>query len=175
MTLTSSTVVVTTGGTPTATAVEPLTVTEIAAAQAAWANGLVAISTSYAADEDYGAIAQAFLDSLYGYVDGTVLFKPTFTQKPYTFRFTAEGAVAYLIGKDRAQDGFALNPWTAVAFDSNGKSIVSGEIFLWMGNVHFTNDSGKVTTVDNTFGYYRDGKGDVRINVHHSSLPVSNK
>lgn len=171
----TSTVVVTTEGAPAATAVKPITAAEIAAAQAAWGKGLVDISTTYAAGGDYGTIAQGVLDSLYGYVDGTVLFKPTLTQKPYTFRFTEEGAAAYFIGTDRVQDGFALKPWTAVEFDSNGKSIVNGEIALWMGNVYITNNKGEVTTVDKTFGYYRDANGDVRINVHHSSLPVSNK
>lgn len=170
----TKTVVVTTEGAPAATVVKPITAAEIAAAQAAWGKGLVDISTAYAADEDYSTIAQGVLDSLYGYVDGTVLFKPTLTQKPYTFRFTEEGAAAYFIGTNRTQDGFALKPWTAVEFDSNGKSIVNGEIALWMGNVHITNDKGEVTTVDKTFGYYRDANGDVRINVHHSSLPVSN-
>lgn len=168
----TKTVVVTTEGKPAATAVKPITAAEIAAAQAAWGKGLVDISTAYAQGKDYATIAQGVLDRLYGYEDGTVLFKPTLTQKPYTFRFTEEGAAAYFIGKERAQDGFALKPWTAVEFDSNGKSIVNGETAIWMGNVHITNDKGEVTTVDKTFGYYRDAKGDVRINVHHSSLPA---
>lgn len=152
--------------------VAQITAEEIAAAQAAWGKGLVDISTAYAQGNDYGTIAQAVLDTLYGYVDGNVLFKPTLTQNPYTFRFTEEGAAAYFIGQDRAQDGFALKPWTAVEFDSNGNTIVDGDSALWMGNVHITNDKGEVTTVDKTFGYYRDANGDVRINLHHSSLPV---
>ncbi|MCD8502383.1 MAG: hypothetical protein LRY71_12880 [Bacillaceae bacterium] len=102
------------------------------------------------------------------------MFKPTLTEAPYTFRFTEEGAANYFIGTERSQDGFALKPWTAVEFDANGEFIVNGEIALWMGNVHITNDQGEITTVDKTFGYYRDANGDVRINLHHSSLPVSN-
>lgn len=155
-------------------AAQSITEDEIAAAQVAWGEGLVDISTAYAAGEDYGTIAQNVLDNLYGYVDGTVLFKPTLTQEPYTFRFTEEGAAAYFIGTDRSQDGFALKPWTAVEFDSNGEFSVNGDIALWMGNVHITNDEGEVTTVDKTFGYYKDANGDVRINLHHSSLPISN-
>lgn len=151
-----------------------ITAEEINAAHTAWGEGLVDISTAYAAGEDYGTIAQAVLDNLYGYVDGTVLFKPTLTEAPYTFRFTEEGAANYFIGTERSQDGFALKPWTAVEFDANGEFIVNGEIALWMGNVHITNDQGEITTVDKTFGYYRDANGDVRINLHHSSLPVSN-
>ena len=155
--------------------VEQITAAEIAEVQAAWGEGLVDISTAYAAGEDYGTIAQGVLDSLYGYVDGTVLFKPTLTQEPYTFRFTEEGAAAYFIGTERSQDGFALKPWTAVEFDSNGQSFIDSDSAIWMGNVHITNDKGEIVTVDKTFGYYRDANGDVRINLHHSSLPVQEK
>ncbi|SMP38732.1 stalk domain-containing protein [Anoxynatronum buryatiense] len=170
----TNTVLVTTEGLSAENAVKPITEAEIAAAQAAWGKGLVDISTAYATGDDYVAVAQVVMDSLYGYDDGTVLFKPTLSQNPYTFRFTEEGATTYFIGTERAQDGFALKPWTVVEFDTNGKSIINGEIALWMGNVHITNDKGEVTTVDKTFGYYRNADGDVRINVHHSSLPVTN-
>jgi hypothetical protein len=44
---------------------------------------------------------------------------------------------------------------------------------MWMGNVHITDASGAVTTVDKTFGYQLDEAGDLRIVLHHSSLPFS--
>ena len=48
-----------------------------------------------------------------------------------------------------------------------------GDTALSMGNVSITDKSGKVTTVDKTWGYVRDDKGALRIVLHHSSLPVS--
>ena len=40
-----------------------------------------------------------------------------------------------------------------------------------MGNVHFTHKDGSVTTVDKSFGYQRGEDGNLRIVLHHSSLP----
>lgn len=40
-----------------------------------------------------------------------------------------------------------------------------------MGNYYFTDLSGNITKVDYTFGYMRDDNGDLKIDVHHSSLP----
>ena len=40
-----------------------------------------------------------------------------------------------------------------------------------MGNVMLTDKDGKVTTVDKTWGFKKDSQGQVRIVLHHSSLP----
>jgi len=153
----------------------PITVAEIRAAQKAWGEGLVSISTAYAEGKDYGTVAGNVLDTLYGYADGVVLFKPTLVAE-VPFRYTRDGAASYFLGKDVtgsgiAEDGgFAIKPWRAVQFE-DGEVILSGETALWMGAVHITNDQGAVTTVHKTFGYYRAKDGSVKIQVHHSSVP----
>lgn len=158
---------------PPPVAVNPITPAEITALQVAWGEGLVAISTAYANEEDYASIAQAVLDTLYGYVDGTVLFKPTVAQE-VPFRFTEGAAASYFIGGSIAEDtGFALNPWTAVRFGDDGQHIINGETALWMGSVFLTNDVGEEIRVEKSLGLYRDSNGDVRIQLHHSSVPFS--
>jgi hypothetical protein len=42
-----------------------------------------------------------------------------------------------------------------------------------MGNVDLTDDKGARTTVDKTWSFVREPDGDIRIILHHSSLPVS--
>jgi len=153
--------------------VNPITAAEIAALQTAWGQGLVAISTAYAAGEDYATIAQGVLDTLYGYVDGAVLFKPTVAQE-VPFRFTEASAASYFIGGSISEDtGFALNPWTAVRFCNEGLHIINGETALWMGSVYLTNGDGEEIRVEKSLGLYRDSDGDVRIQLHHSSVPFS--
>ena len=153
--------------------VNPITSAEIVALQVAWGEGLVAISTAYAEGEDYGAIAQNVLDTLYGYVDGTVLFKPTVAQE-VPFRFTEAAAASYFIGGSIGEDtGFALNPWTAVRFGTDGRYIINGETALWMGSVFLTNDAEEEIRVEKSLGLYRDRNGDVRIQLHHSSVPFT--
>jgi hypothetical protein len=117
------------------------------------------------------------LDSAYGYQLGPVLFKPTLTEAPQTFRTTREGALAYFVGHNEAfpQDGgFALKGWTDVTID-NAAIFISGDTALTMGNVRLTNKDGTVTTVDKTWGFQKDDAGNLRIVLHHSSLPYSAK
>jgi len=153
--------------------INPITPAEITALQVAWGEGLVAISTAYAEGEDYATIAQGVLDTLYGYVDGTVLFKPTVAQE-VPFRFTEAAAASYFIGGSISEDGgFALNPWTAVRFGTDGRHIINGETALWMGSVFLTNGDGEEIRVEKSLGLYRDSDGDVRIQLHHSSVPFS--
>jgi len=110
---------------------------------------------------------------LYGYVDGPVLFKPTVAQE-VPFRFTEASAASYFIGGGIEEDtGFALNPWTAVRFCEDGLYIINGETALWMGSVYLTNGDGEEIRVEKSLGLYRDGNGDVRIQLHHSSVPFS--
>jgi len=151
----------------------PITPAEITALQVAWGEGLVAISTAYADGEDYAEVAQNVLDTLYGYGDGIVLFKPTVAQE-VPFRFTEAAAASYFIGGSISEDGgFALLPWTAVRFGTDGRYIINGETALWMGSVYLTDGDGEVIRVEKSLGMYRDSEGTVRIQLHHSSVPFA--
>jgi hypothetical protein len=105
-----------------------------------------------------------------------VLFKPTLTTAPQTFRTTRAGALAYFVGGDAAfpQDkGFALNGWRKVEIQNAG-IFIAGNSASTMGNVMITGKDGKVTTVDKTWKFVKDDAGKLRIVVHHSSLPFTN-
>jgi len=150
---------------------------DVLAAQRAWGEALVKISTDF---EQGGlakakATAEAVLDAAYGYNLGPVLFKPTLTTAPHTFRPTRAGALAYFVGGDPAfpaDTGFALKGWRSVEI-RNAALYLNGDTAMSMGNVMITDKAGKVTTVDKTWGYVRDDKGALRIVLHHSSLPVA--
>ena len=153
-----------------------ITEADVLSAQIAWGNALVKIASDY----ESGGIAKAkatagaVIDAAYGYQYGPVLFKPTLTTAPQTFRTTREGALAYFVGDNKRypQDsGFALKGWRSAEI-RNVAIQLHGNTALSMGNVLLTDKTGKVTTVDKTWGYVRDDNGALRIVLHHSSLPV---
>ena len=154
-----------------------ITEAEVLSAQRAWGEALVQISKDY---ESGGiakakATAEAVLDAAYGYRLGPVLFKPTLTTAPQTFRATREGALSYFVGHNPAypdDTGFALKGWRSVEI-RNLAIQLHGQTALSMGNVMITDKNGTVTTVDKTWGYVRDDLGALRIVLHHSSLPVT--
>jgi hypothetical protein len=164
-------------GAPAPVASHNISEADVLAAQRAWGEALVQISQTY---ETGGfaaakATAEKVLDSAYGYNLGPVLFKPTLTVAPQTFRTTREGALAYFVGNDPqfpADTGFALKGWRNVEI-RNAAIYLNGDTALTMGNVMITDKNGKVTTVDKTWGYARDDKGALRIVLHHSSLPMT--
>jgi hypothetical protein len=152
---------------------------EVLAAQKAWGEALVAISTTYDTKGIAAAkaLAEKVIDGAYGYQFGSVLFKPTLTVAPQTFRTTRAGALAYFVGGDPnfPQDtGFALKGWRKVEVKNAGVFISDGTATT-MGNVMITNKEGKVTTVDKTWQFVKDDNGKLRIVLHHSSLPYAAK
>jgi hypothetical protein len=152
-----------------------ITESEVAAAQTGWCNALVSISQTFERDgrEAATALAGQILDTAYGYNLGPVLFKPTLTVAPQTFRTTREGALAYFVGGNPSfpkDDGFALKGWTACEA-VNAAIHINGDVANTMGNVTLTNKDGSKTTVDKTWTFKKTDDGKLRIVLHHSSLP----
>ena len=152
-----------------------ITAEQVKAAQIAWGEALVRISRDYAEGgiELARATAEEVLDTAYGFQMGQVLFNPTLTTYPQSFRSTREAALAYFVGHDPDfpdDSGFALAGWTDVEI-RNHAIFIQGDVAKTMGNVHITNAAGEVTTVYKTWGFVRDEAGDLRIMLHHSSLP----
>ncbi len=152
-----------------------ITEADVKAAQDGWGKALIQISDDFAS----GGIAKAkatanrVLDAAYGYNLGVVLFKPTLTHGAQTFRTTKAGALAYFVGDDRsfpADKGFALGGWKKYEYRNAG-IFINGDLAITTGNVILTDKDGKVTTVDKTWGFKKDSQGQLRIVLHHSSLP----
>mgnify|MGYP006302710563 CR=1 FL=1 len=150
-----------------------ITEEEVRAAQEEWAAGIVNIGTVYQAGGDYTQAARDHINTLYAYEQSEVLFKPTLASDDQ-FRETFDEAMSYFVGGDITEDGgFAIKPWSAVRFGEQ-QIITDGDSATAMGNYFFTPaEGGAEQKVEFTFGYMRDAEGNLRINVHHSSLPYT--
>ena len=140
--------------------------------QKEWGDSLVKLGSLKNNRDACEKEVEILINKLYGYNNGTVLFKPT-KVKDDQFRPTFEGAKSYFIGEnnDFSEDsGFALQPWTNVRFE-NASVILNDNNALAMGNYFFREIDGNVVKVEYTFGYFLDKKGSLKINLHHSSIP----
>jgi len=148
--------------------------TEVLAAQRQWCEAIVDISKIYETDGHAEAKAQAerLLDGMYGYGMGAVLFKPTLSSNPQTFRTTRCGALSYFVGGDPdypSDSGFALKHWREAEAE-NVAVFIAGNSAVSLGKVRFTDKDGNITTVDKTWVFLKDDAGTLRIIAHHSSI-----
>lgn len=158
----------------TQTIVNTITISEVKEAQDEWAAGLIKIGKVYTAKGNYKMAASHLIDQLYAYnyEDGVVLFKPT-KAKDDQFRGEHDSALSYFVGGNAQYDedkGFALAPWTNIVFH-NDEFYKHGDMALVMGEYTFTDAAGNSADVEYTFGYVKDDKGNLKIVLHHSSLP----
>lgn len=152
-----------------------LSETEVRQAQESWGKALIQISTEHDKKGLRTATetAKKIIDAAYGYQLGTVLFKPTLTSGDQTFRTSKEGALAYFVGGNKAypnDSGFALKGWREFK-NENAGVFINGDVAMTMGKVHLTDKNGQVTTVDKTWAFKKMPSGEVKIVLHHSSLP----
>ena len=140
-----------------------------------WVYGVVTIGTFKDERIKCENYTNAFVEKLYAFSSGPVLFKPTkcSTQQ---FRLTKQEAISYFIaGENRKcieDRGFAIQPWTAVRFE-NACLILERNRALAMGNYYFTDLDGNETKVEYTFGY-KVIDSLIKIDLHHSSFPFKN-
>ncbi|HGF8024113.1 TPA: hypothetical protein QFH23_001751 [Enterococcus faecium] len=152
--------------------VETITEAEVDEARERWAEAIISIgAASEEGMEEATEKAEEVIDTLYAYDEGAVLFKPTKAAE-LPFRATKEEALSYFVGGDISEDsGFALEPWTDICFD-NHETIIDTDSAIASGEYYFTSgETGDETKVEYTFGFIRDDEGNLRINLHHSSLP----
>ena len=148
---------------------------DISKALRLWGDGLIAISRAY---ENAGLsaarqVADQTLDRLYAFELGPVLFKPTLSGGAQTFRPTKTGALSYFIGHDPEyprDTGFGIKFWRDVKPETSA-TFVQNNVAMWMGWVSFTDKYNAVVKVEKTFGYTKDQSGNLKIVLHHSSLP----
>ena len=151
-----------------------ITIQDVEDAQEKWGQGVVEISSAYSEKGEYVKRAELHINTLYDYKDGDVLFKPTFASD-VQFRSTFDSALSYFVGENDVcpeDHGFAIKGWTKVRFQ-NDNVIIYGPIALAMGNYFFTNPEGEEVKVEYSFGYTKDSEGNLRICLHHSSIPSS--
>ena len=157
--------------------IEDVTEAEAVQAQQGWCQALLDISSTYEqrGHEAARELAGQIIDAAYAYDTAAVLFKPTLTTVPQTFRTTRDGALSYFVGGDPSypgDSGFALKGWTACEIENASVFTVANSATT-MGKVHFTNAQGEVTSVDKTWQFVKDEAGQLRIITHHSSLEFS--
>ena len=146
----------------------------IETAQKAWGDGIVRIAAAHTAGEDYTAVASDHVKTLYAYGLTPVLFKPTLAAEQQ-FRSTFDDALSYFVASNNAcpeDKGFAIKSWTNVRFE-NQKMVINGTTAMAMGNYFFTAPDGNEQKVESSFGYIVDAEGELRIALHHSSLPFA--
>lgn len=149
-----------------------ITLSDVEEAQQEWAENIIAIGeASLESDEKAEEKALETLENLYAYDDGQVLFKPTKAAE-VPFRGTKDEALSYFVSGDIAEDGgFALEPWTDIRFD-NHDTILNGDTAISSGVYYFTSgETNEEVKVEYTFGYIMDEDGDLKIQLHHSSVP----
>ena len=101
-----------------------------------------------------------------------MLFKPTLASADQ-FRGTFDEALSYFVGGSVSEDGgFAIAPYTNVRWENEGTTI-NGDTALAMGNYFFTKTDGTEVKVEYSFGIKKMEDGDLKIVLHHSSLPFS--
>ena len=151
-----------------------LTKEQVIQAQDEWGAGVVKIGSLKDNRSECETFTSDFLDKLYSFENGPVLFKPTKCEVEQ-FRPTKSEALSYFIaGENRKCDedkGFAINPWTRVRFE-NSNFILEESRAIAMGNYFFTDLDGNEAKVEYTFGYKLQGS-QLKIDLHHSSFPYN--
>ncbi len=141
-------------------------------AQKNWANFILKISNAFHKKEDYINVANDLLNKLYSFNNNKIMFKPTMPGIK-TFRYSREDVLSYFIGGNRAlphDQGFAIKPWKRITF-SNSSITQKNNIILTMGMYTFEDLNGTVLEVEYTFIYELDNNNQLKIILHHSSVP----
>lgn len=151
-----------------------ITKEQVLEAQQVWGNGVVKIGSLKNERSDCESFTSDFLDKLYSFEAGPVLFKPTKCATEQ-FRPSKSEAKSYFIAGDNRDceedKGFAINPWTKVRFENAG-FIFEANRAIAMGNYFFTDLDGNEAKVEYTFGY-KLSNGQLKIDLHHSSFPYN--
>lgn len=151
-----------------------ITKEQVINAQNEWGQGVVKIGSLKDERANCEQFTSDFLDKLYAFDLGTVLFKPTKCASEQFRGSKAEAQSYFIAGDDRAcaeDKGFAIQPWTKVRFE-NTNIILEENRAIAMGNYFFTDLNGNEAKVEYTFGY-KLAEGNLKIDVHHSSFPYN--
>ena len=147
-----------------------ITKQEVLKAQKKWSDGLLKIVEKHQNNKDYTLEASNFIDEVYAYNSGKVLFKPTLATD-VQFRLNKVAALSYFVGGNpnfKEDKGFALKVWTAVRWENSAIKL-EGDIAFAMGNYYFKNKDGELK-VEFSFSYKKVGNY-LKIILHDSHFP----
>ena len=142
--------------------------------QEKWASIVIDIGKAYRKNKSLDNLISELLHKIYAFDHCDVLFKPTLARY-HQFRSTKEEFISYFLGQNKVCDednGFAIKNWKSIKFE-HYKIVALNEYLLSMGNYYFIDEKNKSLKVEYTFGFIRVGDDELRINLHHSSLPYN--
>lgn len=146
----------------------------VTATQQKWGNLVLEIGNAYKKNESLENLTSDLLHNIYAFNHCEVLFKPTLA-KNNQFRTTKDEFLSYFLGQNKVCDedsGFAIKGWKSIEFQ-NYKITEQNNQLLAMGNYYFKDSEDKVLKVEYTFGFIKVSNEELKINLHHSSIPYN--
>ena len=146
----------------------------VTATQQKWGNIVIEIGNAYKKNESLENLTSDLLHNIYAFNHCEVLFKPTLA-KNNQFRTTKDEFLSYFLGQNKVCDedsGFAIKGWKSIEFE-NYKITEQNNQLLAMGNYYFKDNEDNILKVEYTFGFIKVNSEELKINLHHSSLPYN--
>ena len=146
----------------------------VTATQQKWGNLVIEIGNAYKKNQSLENLTSDLLHNIYAFNHCEVLFKPTLAKKNQ-FRTTKDEFLSYFLGQNKVCDedsGFAIKGWKSIEFE-NYKITEQNNQLLAMGNYYFKDNEDKILKVEYTFGFIKVNSEELKINLHHSSLPYN--
>jgi len=143
--------------------------------QEKWASLVLKIGQAYKNNLNLDNLISQLLHDVYAFNYCDLLFKPTLA-KHKQFRSTKDEFISYFTGQNKVceeDSGFAIKSWRSIKFE-NYKIVEYNKYLLSMGNYFFENENNDLLKVEYTFGFIKINENELRINLHHSSLPYDN-
>ena len=140
--------------------------------QRRWANIVIEIGQEYKKKNNVDNLTSELMQKIYAFDYCDVLFKPTLAKEDQ-FRSSKEEFLSYFLGQNntcKEDSGFAIKNWKSIEFN-NYKITEYNNYLLSMGNYFFKDQENEILKVEYTFGFIKINNNELRINLHHSSLP----
>ena len=140
--------------------------------QQRWANIVIEIGQEYKKKNNVDNLTSELMQKIYAFDYCDVLFKPTLARVDQ-FRSSKEEFLSYFLGQNntcKEDSGFAIKNWKSIEFN-NYKITEYNNYLLSMGNYFFKDQENEILKVEYTFGFIKINNNELRINLHHSSIP----
>ncbi len=139
-----------------------------------WADLILKIGREYKKNSNLQNLVDELLHEIYSFNHCDVLFKPTMAVSQQ-FRSSKNEFISYFLGQNnvcKEDKGFAIKNWKSIKFE-NYKIVDLDKYVISMGNYFFEDENNKSLKVEFTFGFIKVNNNELKINLHHSSLPYN--